>query len=282
MSSRALDRSVELIVAVLAVLKTGAAVLPLDIGYPAARLATVLTDARPELLLTAPHIDLPETPALTRINLPAPEGAHDARPATDPTDEDRTTPVRPAHLAYVIYASGSTGTPKPVAVTRAGLANLTAHLADALRVPATSRVLQFASPGFDAFFAETGMALTAGATLVLALARRLLPGPELARLAADQRISHLSVPPAALGVMAPDALRDVGTLIVAGEACCAELATAWARNRTLINGCGPTGTTACATMSDALRPGAPPLGAPPRAAHTCRSSTHACAPFRRA
>ncbi|WP_053656241.1 non-ribosomal peptide synthetase [Streptomyces sp. MMG1121] len=262
----ALDRSVELIVALLAVLKTGAALLPLDVGYPAARIATILADARPALLLAARRTVLPGTAAPTRIDVSEPAGAPGAGPATDPTDRDRTTPVRPAHLAYVIYTSGSTGTPKPVAVTRAGLANLVAHQAATLNVRTTDSVLQFASPGFDAFVWEAGMALTAGATLVLAPARRLLPGPELARLAAEQRISHLTVPPAVLGVLPPDTMRGIGTLVVAGEACGAELATAWAKDRTLLNGYGPTETTVCATMSGALIPddGIPPLGAPVR------------------
>ncbi|MEU9737301.1 amino acid adenylation domain-containing protein [Streptomyces sp. NPDC048002] len=258
----ALDRSADLIVAVLAVWKTGAAFLPVDPRYPAARIAHILTDARPALLLTAAHLSLPDTPALPRIDVQDDDPHDPARPATHPH------PARPHpdHLAYVIYTSGSTGTPKPVAVTRAGYAHLVAHQAATLGVDSGSRVLQFASAGFDAFFWELGMTLPVGAALVLAPAARLLPGPELARLADEHAISHLTVPPAVLGALSPDALPGVTTIVVAGEACGADLAARWARGRTLINGYGPTEATVCATMSEALRPdgNVPPIGDPVR------------------
>ncbi|NNN35381.1 amino acid adenylation domain-containing protein [Streptomyces sp. S3(2020)] len=271
----ALDRSVELIVAVLAVWKTGAAFLPVDPRYPAARIAHILTDACPALLLTAAHISLPDVPSVPRMDVRDDvrddvreddrEGDREAsaRPGTGPYPAQRP---RPDHLAYVIYTSGSTGTPKPVAVTRAGYANLVAHQAATLDVDSGSRVLQFASAGFDAFFWELGMTLTAGAALVLAPTARLLPGRELARLADEHAISHLTVPPAVLGALSPDALPGVTTIVVAGEACGAELAARWSRGRTLINGYGPTETTVCATMSDALRPdgNVPPIGDPVR------------------
>ncbi|MFF3350243.1 amino acid adenylation domain-containing protein [Streptomyces sp. NPDC002779] len=259
----ALDRSVELIVAVLAVWKTGAAFLPADPRYPAARIAHILTDARPALLLTAAHISLPDIPSVSRMDVQNDDGEAPARPDTGPYLARRP---RSDHLAYVIYTSGSTGTPKPVAVTRAGYAKLVAHQAATLNVDSGSRVLQFASAGFDAFFWELGMTLTAGAALVLAPAARLLPGRELARLADEHAISHLTVPPAVLGALSPEALPGVTTLVVAGEACGAELAALWARGRTLINGYGPTETTVCATMSEALRPdgNVPPIGDPVR------------------
>ncbi|MYU07840.1 amino acid adenylation domain-containing protein [Streptomyces sp. SID8366] len=269
-----LDRSVELIVAVLAAWKTGAAFLPVDPRYPAARIAHILTDARPALLLTAARTTPPDeasAASVPRLDVLDAEREDPARPATGPDPARRPCPdperrPRPDHLAYVIYTSGSTGTPKPVAVTRAGYANLVAHQAATLNVGPESRVLQFASAGFDAFFWEVGMALTAGAALVLAPAARLLPGPDLARLADEHAISHLTVPPAVLGALPPDALPGVTTVVVAGEACGAELAARWSRGRVLRNGYGPSETTVCATMSEPLRGDGtvPPIGDPVR------------------
>ncbi|MBW0009180.1 MAG: AMP-binding protein, partial [Pseudonocardiales bacterium] len=114
----ALPRGVDGVVAILAVLKAGAAYLPLDPDYPPARLAFMLTDAHPVLILTT-------TPTLTRLpqdtttpqlvlDDPDTQAALNQHPDTDPTDTHRGTALRPEHPAYVIYTSGSTGTPKGV------------------------------------------------------------------------------------------------------------------------------------------------------------------------
>ncbi|MFJ3310951.1 non-ribosomal peptide synthase/polyketide synthase, partial [Streptomyces sp. NPDC086549] len=122
----ALPRSADLVVAVLAVLKAGAAYLPLDPDYPAARLAFMLSDARPRLLITSGTLDArplgPQEPG--RLVLDSPDTA--ALLETLP-DADPVTGVTPDHPAYVIYTSGSTGTPKGVVVTHRGLVNLFQH-----------------------------------------------------------------------------------------------------------------------------------------------------------
>ncbi|WSL43562.1 amino acid adenylation domain-containing protein [Streptomyces sp. NBC_01268] len=258
----AVDRSVELVVAVLAVLKTGAAHLPVDPGYPEERIAHILGDAAPALLLAESGTVLPAGSAVPRTDLDAPEtrAALLRAPASGPPAGARRAEC--GLPAYVIYTSGSTGRPKGVVVTRAGLANLTAHQRDTLAVDAESRVLQFASPGFDAFFWELAMALSAGAALVLAPARSLLPGPGLSRLAEDRRITHATLPPSVLRVLPADALPGVRVLVAAGEALDAEQVRRWAPGRTLINAYGPTETTVCATMSRPLTESTttPPIG----------------------
>ncbi|MEU0009352.1 amino acid adenylation domain-containing protein [Streptomyces sp. NPDC006314] len=262
----ALDRSVELIVAVLAVLKTGAAHLPVDPGYPAQRIAHILDDAVPALLLSRGGTALPAGTTVPRIDMDAPETLAALRlaPAANPTAG--TWRACGALPAYVIHTSGSTGRPKGVVVTRSGLANLTAHQRGTLAVDADSRVLQFASPSFDAFFWELAMALSAGAALVLAPARRLLPGPDLQRLVGEQHVTHLTLPPSVLRALPPDALPGVRVLVAAGEALDAEQRRRWSPGRTLINAYGPTETTVCATMSRPLAQGTgtPPIGGPIR------------------
>ncbi|MFD3663646.1 amino acid adenylation domain-containing protein, partial [Streptomyces sp. NPDC058659] len=258
----ALDRSVELVVAVLAVMKTGAAHLPVDPGYPRQRIAHILGDAAPALLLADSGTVLPAGTAVPRTDMDAPETAAALRraPASGPPAGARRT--QGELPAYVIYTSGSTGLPKGVVVTRSGLANLTAHQRDTLAVDADSRVLQFASPSFDAFFWELAMALSAGAALVLAPALSLLPGPGLRRLADEQRVTHATLPPSVLRVLPPDALPRVRVLVAAGEALDADQQRRWAPGRTLINAYGPTEATVCVTMSRPLAPsaGTPPIG----------------------
>ncbi|MGW0853449.1 amino acid adenylation domain-containing protein, partial [Streptomyces sp. NPDC002624] len=233
----ALPRSVESVVAVLGVLKAGAAYLPVDPAYPRARIAYMLDDARPALVVDDPAMvsegDWPET---------EPQVVLDVR-----------------HPAYVIYTSGSTGRPKGVVVSHAGVSRLAAVQAERLGVAAGSRVLQFASPSFDASFWDLCSALLTGAALVLAPADaplEALTDPGLA-------VTHVTLPPSALASLG-DAELTASTLVVAGEACPPELVRRWAPGRRMINAYGPTETTVCATMSDPLTPGTgvPPIGRP--------------------
>ncbi|MFJ4411749.1 amino acid adenylation domain-containing protein [Streptomyces sp. NPDC088910] len=244
----ALPRTNDLVVALLGVLKAGAAYLPLDPDYPAQRLSFMLDDAGPRLLLTTADVDarLPET-AVPRLVLDSPEA--DGPPV--PPRGDTAVPPRalPSHPAYVIYTSGSTGRPKGVVVTHQGVGAMARTQRDRLRAGPGSRVLQMASVSFDAAFWELCMGLLSGACLEIGEREALLPGPALADAVRTRGITHLTLPPAALAVMEPGSLPTGITLVLAGEACPPELARAWARERYLVNAYGPTETTVCATMS---------------------------------
>ncbi|MFF2149262.1 amino acid adenylation domain-containing protein, partial [Kitasatospora sp. NPDC058190] len=234
----ALPRSVESVVAVLGVLKAGAAYLPVDPAYPQARIAFMLDDARPSVVV--------DDPAMVA------EAA--AWPDTDPVV---TLDVR--QPAYVIYTSGSTGRPKGVVVGHGGVASLVAGQIERFAIEPDSRVLQFASPSFDASVSEIYTALLRGAALVLPPAAE----PLAALTDPDLAVTHVTVPPSVLAAV-PEGSVTVSTLVVAGEACPPELVERWAPGRRMINAYGPTETTVCATMSDPLSPGAgvPPIGRP--------------------
>ncbi|MGW2048295.1 non-ribosomal peptide synthase/polyketide synthase [Streptomyces sp. NPDC001858] len=233
----ALPRSVESVVAVLGVLKAGAAYLPVDPAYPQARIAFMLDDARPTVVIDDPATvtdgDWPDT---------EPEIALDVR-----------------HPAYVIYTSGSTGRPKGVVVAHGGVASLVAGQIERFAIEPDSRVLQFASPSFDASVSEISTALLRGAALVLPPTA----DPVAALTDRDLAVTHVTVPPSVLAAV-PEGSVQVSTLVVAGEACPPELVARWAPGRRMINAYGPTETTVCATMSDPLSPGAgvPPIGRP--------------------
>ena len=120
----ALPRSLEMVAALLAILKAGAAYLPLDPEYPAERLAAMLEDAQPACLVTDTGTgDLLPAHRTPRVHLDAPGTAAllAQQPGTNPADADRTQPLTPHNPAYVIYTSGSTGTPKGVVVTHRGI-----------------------------------------------------------------------------------------------------------------------------------------------------------------
>ncbi|MEU2057651.1 non-ribosomal peptide synthase/polyketide synthase [Streptomyces bungoensis] len=250
----ALPRGAETVVAQLAVAKAGGAFLPVDPGYPEQRREFMLRDADAWLVL--------DDPAAVR----------DADgPDTAPTDADRTAPLTAAHPAYVIYTSGSTGTPKGVTVTHRGLAAFAAAAAERYDAGPGDRVLQFASPSFDASVLELCVSLLSGATLVTGEEGPLV-GERLAQVLAERRVSHTLIPPAALATVDPvtaGALPHLRTLIVGAEACPAHLVERWAPGRRMINSYGPTEATVVATWTGPLAPGtgAPPIGRPAAATH---------------
>ncbi len=256
-----LERGTEIVTAILAVWLAGAAYLPLDPGYPARRLEFMLADSRAGLLVTRRGLADGVADSLAGSATCLDEPQVQQRLADLPTSPPPTRSAN-GQLAYVIYTSGSTGTPKGVAVSHAGLTSLSAAQMGRLAVGPGCRVLQFASPGFDASVWELVMALASGATLVAPPGRPLV-GQELADTVDRRQITHLTVPPAVLAGLQPGALAVVRTLVAAGEALGEGLAGRWAAGRQFINAYGPTETTVCATMTGPLSgSGAPPVGTP--------------------
>jgi amino acid adenylation domain-containing protein len=260
-----LPRSIEQVTAILGITKSGAGYVPIDPAYPAATVATLLADARPSTVVinreTADR--LPDRGAAHRLF--ADDAAAWDHRDTDPSDEDRTVPLRPSNVAYVIYTSGSTGVPKAVAVPHTGIAALTATTADRLGLGRGARVLQAAAIGFDAAVWELVMTFAVGGTLVVPPG--LLVGDDLRDALAELAISHVQMPPSVLGTLPPDApatLPGLATVTVGGEACPAELVARWAPGHRMINVYGPTETTVCVTISDPLvnDGGAPTIGRP--------------------
>ncbi|PYC87413.1 non-ribosomal peptide synthetase [Streptomyces tateyamensis] len=245
-----LERSVELVVSVLAVAKAGAAYLPVDPKYPAERIAYLIEDGAPTLVLATTG---------TAAVVPGPAVLLDSPPVQaelgSSSDGGALPAPRPDQPAYVIYTSGSTGRPKGVVVTHAGLAAMVRAHRDSLGIEPGSRMLQFASPSFDVAVAELCTALLTGAALVCAPADRLLPGAGLAETLTEYRVTHTLLPAAVLAALSAGTLPAGLTVVVGGEACSPELARRVSRGRTLVNAYGPTETTVCATMSAPLSPG---------------------------
>ncbi len=262
-----LRRSPELVVALLAAMKAGAAYLPLDPSYPGERLAFMLADAGAQMLVT-------ETGLRDRTRaFSGPVTCLDAiaetlagQPAGAPA-----AAVGPDDLAYVIYTSGSTGRPKGVMVAHRGVRNLAEAQARAFGAGPGSRVLQFVSISFDASVSELLLGLTTGATLVLSSSEQSYPDAELVALLRAARITHLTMPPSVLAAM-PDAdLPDLEVVIAAGEACPPEIVRRWGpaagaadegldavdasgHGRRLFNPYGPTEATVYVTLVECSEP----------------------------
>jgi amino acid adenylation domain-containing protein/non-ribosomal peptide synthase protein (TIGR01720 family) len=254
-----LERSPELIIGLLGILKAGGAYVPLDPSYPIERLSFMLEDSQVLAILTqrqlldklpaywAPLIDLQDDwPQIARHSqAPLPR-----RPQID-------------QLAYVMYTSGSTGTPKGVQVTYRGLSNLAAAQISAFAVQPDSRVLQFASFGFDAAAAELWTALLSGAKLVLPPPDAARSGAALAGLVQTQTITTITLPPSILATLPVAPLLTLRSLVVAGEASSTELVAQYAAGRQVFNAYGPTEATVCATIaSDMPISRTPTIGRP--------------------
>jgi len=252
-----LERSLELVVAVLAVFKAGAAYVPLDPGYPEDRLAFMAADSELSVLVTrsglSRHFVSPEV-RIVELDTPDEEieVCASANPLPSALFED---------LAYVLYTSGSTGRPKGAMVSHVGLANLAEAQATLFGIDSASRILQFASLSFDASISEIAMAWWAGACLVEAPRDELLPGDPLASTLRRHAVTAVTLPPSALAVLSGD-FPALEVLVVAGETCGEELARLWSAGRRFFNAYGPTETTVCATAGRFMGEGALGIGRP--------------------
>lgn len=236
------ERSVAMVVTVLAILKAGGAFVPLDIDFPETRLRYIIEDAQLATIVTQRHL---------AAMLPAPV---DGRVLTlDEVDWQapaaRGRGCTPDNLAYVIYTSGSTGNPKGVLVEHKGMINHTYAIGDDLCIDAGSRVLQFASLTFDASIAELFTTLARGATLYVASHQERLTPDLLSDLVARRRLTHAILPPVLLKYLSLEKFQTVGQLQVVGESTPLETARVWARGRRLSNGYGPTENTVHTSLS---------------------------------
>ncbi|MFH8972853.1 amino acid adenylation domain-containing protein [Streptomyces sp. NPDC017890] len=262
-----LPRSPEMVVALLAVLKAGAAYLPIDAAYPLDRIAYMTDDARPALVLTmaAESASLGASP-VPRLLLDDEDvrASVAARPARAVTDADRTRPLSVNDAAYVIYTSGSTGRPKGVVVEHRTVAVMVADQGPRMGIGPDTRWLQFASYSFDAATWELCIGLLSGATMVLSTAEERGPGEPLAELVTRTGVNMMCLPPTVLSAWPADhPMPEDLQLVVAGEACPPELVERFSRGRVMRNAYGPTEATVCSSISEPLSGAVkPPIGFP--------------------
>ena len=216
------ERSLEMVIALLGILKAAGAYVPLDPSYPRERLQSMLSDAAPQLLLTQARLKegLPSTGAEV-ITL---DEMRDKVAQQSCNDLDSAMlGLRSCHLVYVIYTSGSTGTPKGIAMEHHSMVNLIEWHRREFGDGAGRRVLQFAALSFDVAFQEIFSTLCTGATLVLLDEQTRKDFRALTDLLIDSHVNRLFMTPLMLQGLAdhlenagavPDGLRDV---VVAGE-----------------------------------------------------------------
>lgn len=247
-----LEPSLNYAVAQLAVLKAGAAFLPLDPGYPPERLALIIDDAEVRLLLTtSSHADMLSSQTSSQTSAP------DILNLESLTDvlEQHATREAPAlsvaqdDLAYVIYTSGSTGKPKGVMLEHRGLTNMAYSEANSYRLDRETRLLQFASVNFDAAVCDFFATWISGGCVCVASLTSKAPGSPLRDLLADNAITAVVLTPTVLSMTPSDDLPALLTVGSAGEACTPDVFRRWSGNRHFVNSYGPTECTVCATAA---------------------------------
>ncbi|ORW10796.1 non-ribosomal peptide synthetase, partial [Mycobacterium kyorinense] len=247
------SRSVEAIVAIVAVLKSGAAYLPIDSGLPSARIGFMLADAAPMAAITTTALaDRLSGQEVAVIDIADPR--IDAYPATGL--------AAPAvdEIAYLIYTSGTTGVPKGVAISHRNVTQLLETLDAGL--PAAGVWSHSHSLAFDVSVWEIFGALLRGGRVVVVPESVAGSSEDLHAALVDERVDVLTQTPSAVQVLSPEGLASAA-LVMVGEACPAEVVDRWAPGRVMVNAYGPTETTMCVAISAPLTPGSGvPIGSP--------------------
>jgi non-ribosomal peptide synthetase-like protein len=236
-----LERSIEVYIAILGILKAGAAYVPMDPEYPADRVQYILSDSAVALLLTSQSM-LTKHP-----EIPCPSFCLDLQLI----DRQPTSPLRikidSSELCYIIYTSGSTGRPKGVMLEHRNAANFVWAAQDVYGVRSDDRFYQGFSIAFDASIEEIWLTFAAGATLVVGTAEMVRAGSELAGILTRLQVTVFSCVPTLLSMLQAD-LPTVRLLILGGEACQPELIQRWfSSKRRILNTYGPTEATVVAT-----------------------------------
>ncbi|WP_156752036.1 amino acid adenylation domain-containing protein, partial [Mycobacterium sp. E2497] len=248
-------RSAEAIVAILGVLKSGAAYLPIDPALPGARIEFMLTDTAPVAAVTTAElaerldgcgvaiVDVRD-PALARQPVTAPASAPD-----------------PDDVAHIIYTSGTTGVPKGVAVSHANVTRLFEAPAVGVALAPGQVWTQFHSYAFDYSVWEIWGALLHGGRLVVVSEVVARSPKDFHALLVAEKVSVLSQTPAAVRMLSPQGLEGTA-LVIGGEPVPAEVVDRWASGRAMMNVYGPTESAIFASMSRplAVKSGAPPIG----------------------
>lgn len=254
-----LERSPEMLVGLLAVLKAGGAYMPLDPAYPKNRLAYMMEDSRAAVVLTQSR--LAEKLAGHNAQTVCLDLEREVIASRD--DADLTCGASAEDMAYVIYTSGSTGRPKGVVIRHLGLCNVAEAQMRLFGVRPEDVVLQFASFSFDASTSEIFMTLLAGATLYVGSQDSLLPGPALMQLLREQAVTTATLAPSVLTALPAEELSTLRTIIAAGEACTSDVAALCGTGRKVFNAYGPSEATICATVAECAEADRkPPIGRP--------------------
>lgn len=253
------ERSIEMVVGFLGVLKAGGAYIPLDPAYPQERRVYKLQDSQAPIILTQEQlIDwLPDHNAkLVKLD-------SDWSIITQESEANLSNETTPDHLAYVIYTSGSTGKPKGVMITRNGLVNHAVAIAKQYDITACDRILQFSSMSFDIIVEELFPSLITGAAVILRPEDIVTSTSNFLQFTQQQKITVLNVPTAfwhelvnGLSLIKKTLPKSIRLVVVGGEKASRATYLTWLKlvgdYPRWLNTYGPTETTVTTTVYDPM------------------------------
>jgi amino acid adenylation domain-containing protein len=243
-----LDRSLEMVIGILAVLKAGGAYVPMDMTYPQERIDYMLQDTKAALILSQQHLS-----ESSNTELPKDKVIYIDLAASLYKEEDRSDLPRhskDSDLAYVIYTSGTTGKPKGVMVEQKSVINLVNDLQKRYDIESSERCLLFANYIFDASVEQLYLALLSGATLFVIDNKSIIDSNRFTNFVADNRITHIHATPSYLSTIDPAKLNVVKRVVFGAELLSENLFANYKKNiPTVLNEYGPTETTVTALVS---------------------------------
>ncbi|WP_353572344.1 amino acid adenylation domain-containing protein [Candidatus Albibeggiatoa sp. nov. BB20] len=247
-----INRSLEMVIGLLAILKAGGAYVPLDYNYPEERINFMINDAKIKVLLAQKN-------ALSKLSVPENITVLTVEEwdwLDKLSSENPKTNVTPHNLAYVIYTSGSTGQPKGVLLEHKGACNLSSAQIKLFKLSSEDTILQFSSLSFDAATWDVIMALMSGAHLYIPAHNEILVGKSLANALLIGKVSVVTLPPSVLNTLLFEHMESskyLRAFIVVGEKSSIDLINSWSKREfCIINAYGPTESTICTTSTHCL------------------------------
>lgn len=240
------EKSSEMLICILAVLKLGAVYVPFEPSFPKQRINHIINDSTciAVVTLSGNLASLPDT-SIEVICL----DQHRLE-ISQSSENNLDTSISPEDAAYIIYTSGSTGGPKGVQLRHGGVVNMAFGQQELLSIEPGDRILQFFSFAFDASVFETFMALLNGACLYIERRETLLEPKNIQRIIVDKRITSIQLPPTILSELEPEALDSLKSVMVGGEVYPESLIRKWSKYHKVFNTYGPTECTCCATLHE--------------------------------
>ncbi|MED1538480.1 amino acid adenylation domain-containing protein, partial [Bacillus pseudomycoides] len=235
------ERSLEMIIGILGILKSGGAYVPIDPEYPEERIQYMLKDSKAQLLLLQHHLQdrIPFEGKLVNLNDEA---------SYHKDGSNLKSIVASNQLAYVIYTSGTTGKPKGVMVEHHGLCNLKSVMYDTLQMNEQDKVVQFASLSFDASIWEIFTSLFFGATLYIPSKSVILDYHLFNHFMNENKITTALLPPAYATYLEPNQIPALKKLVTGGSASSFQLVEMWKDKALYVNAYGPTEDSIITTM----------------------------------
>ncbi len=236
-----MERSMEVVIGILGVLKAGGAYLPLDPVYPPERIKYMLEDSQTQILLTRNLV-----PGVIEFQG---EIIDLGTEILDHQEGINLTNINtPGDLAYLIYTSGSTGQPKGVMVEHRGILSLQVFFQERFNISPQDNIFQFANYSFDASVWEMSMSLLLGASLYIVPNDVINDYEKFEDFLYGNRITVATLPPPYLRRLHAEKIDSLRILITAGSSTNVDLLDQWRRKVKYINAYGPTETTICATV----------------------------------